>query len=69
MKGSSRPTDKKKYNHSVILHDFMIMLSVCHTVIPEKIDDHILYHAASPGTLYKYVTIQNNNPILFKALP
>ncbi|KAF7403429.1 hypothetical protein HZH68_006223 [Vespula germanica] len=48
MKGSSRPTDKKKYNHSIILHDFMIMLSVCHTVIPEKIDNRIIYHAASP---------------------
>ncbi|XP_015187867.1 PREDICTED: probable phospholipid-transporting ATPase IA isoform X3 [Polistes dominula] len=47
-KGSSRPADKKKYNHASILHDFMIMLSVCHTVIPEKIDDNIIYHAASP---------------------
>ncbi|XP_014614054.1 PREDICTED: probable phospholipid-transporting ATPase IA isoform X2 [Polistes canadensis] len=47
-KGSSRPTDRKKYNHASILHDFMIMLSVCHTVIPEKIDDNIIYHAASP---------------------
>lgn len=26
-----------------------MMLSVCHTVIPEKIDERIIYHAASPG--------------------
>ncbi|XP_014298491.1 probable phospholipid-transporting ATPase IA isoform X3 [Microplitis demolitor] len=33
---------------SAILHEFMIMLSICHTVIPEKINDEIIYHAASP---------------------
>ena len=35
--------------HSNILNEFMVMLSVCHTVIPEKINDVIVYHAASPG--------------------
>ncbi|XP_066589632.1 probable phospholipid-transporting ATPase IA isoform X4 [Prorops nasuta] len=41
-------SDKRKMNHAAILHEFMVMLSVCHTVIPEKIDDRIIYHAASP---------------------
>jgi len=45
----SNPIDKKKAEHAVILHEFMVMLSVCHTVIPEKLDDSIIYHAASPG--------------------
>ncbi|XP_048511424.1 probable phospholipid-transporting ATPase IA isoform X3 [Athalia rosae] len=31
-----------------IIHEFMVMLSVCHTVIPEKQDELIVYHAASP---------------------
>ncbi|KYN37987.1 putative phospholipid-transporting ATPase IA [Trachymyrmex septentrionalis] len=44
----SNPIDKKKAEHAVILHEFMIMLSVCHTVIPEKLDDSVIYHAASP---------------------
>ncbi|KAL0115358.1 hypothetical protein PUN28_010712 [Cardiocondyla obscurior] len=44
----SNSVDKKKAEHAVILHEFMVMLSVCHTVIPEKIDDCLLYHAASP---------------------
>ncbi|KOC64948.1 putative phospholipid-transporting ATPase IA [Habropoda laboriosa] len=48
LEGSSRPADKKAANHAKIVHEFMIMLSVCHTVIPEKIDDTIIYHAASP---------------------
>lgn len=45
----SRPGDKKIANHATVVHEFMILLSVCHTVIPEKIDDTIIYHAASPG--------------------
>ncbi|XP_011055013.1 PREDICTED: probable phospholipid-transporting ATPase IA isoform X3 [Acromyrmex echinatior] len=44
----SNPIDKKKAEHAIILHEFMVMLSVCHTVIPEKLDDSIIYHAASP---------------------
>ncbi|XP_070159746.1 probable phospholipid-transporting ATPase IA isoform X7 [Polyergus mexicanus] len=44
----SNPIDKKKAEHTAVLHEFMVMLSVCHTVIPEKIDNSIIYHAASP---------------------
>ncbi|KAK0176171.1 hypothetical protein PV328_000332 [Microctonus aethiopoides] len=40
--------DKKKSMSAAILHEFMVMLSVCHTVIPERINDTIIYHAASP---------------------
>lgn len=56
MQDSSNPIDKKKAEHAAVLHEFMIMLSVCHTVIPEKIDNSIIYHAASPGKyhLHKY---------------
>lgn len=46
--GSTQPNSKKA-KHASVLHEFMVMLSVCHTVIPEKIDDNIIYHAASPG--------------------
>lgn len=50
IKGSQlSAADKKKCAQSAILHEFMVMLSVCHTVIPEKINDAIIYHAASPG--------------------
>lgn len=49
VKDFSNPIDKKKAEHAGILHEFMVMLSVCHTVIPEKLDDSIIYHAASPG--------------------
>lgn len=52
VQDSSRPVDKKAANHSKIVHEFMIMLSVCHTVIPEKIDNTIIYHAASPGNVF-----------------
>ncbi|XP_043252850.1 probable phospholipid-transporting ATPase IA isoform X4 [Colletes gigas] len=48
VQDSSRPGDKKIANHATVVHEFMILLSVCHTVIPEKIDDTIIYHAASP---------------------
>jgi phospholipid-transporting ATPase len=30
------------------IREFLILLSVCHTVIPEVSDDGYLYHAASP---------------------
>lgn len=40
-------------NHSTHKHisEFLRMMSVCHTVIPEKIkdSDEMLYHASSPG--------------------
>lgn len=47
--GSSRDFDGKKLKQSDLLNEFMVMLSVCHTVIPEKVDGNIIYHAASPG--------------------
>jgi len=32
------------------IREFLILMSVCHTVIPEKAyDNQIHYHAASPG--------------------
>ncbi|XP_034952573.1 probable phospholipid-transporting ATPase IA isoform X2 [Chelonus insularis] len=40
--------DKKKLISSAFIHEFMVMLSVCHTVIPEIVNDEIIYHAASP---------------------
>ena len=43
-----KSTDRNRAKHAAILHEFMIMLSTCHTVIPEKVEDAIIYHAASP---------------------
>ncbi|XP_043476989.1 probable phospholipid-transporting ATPase IA [Leptopilina heterotoma] len=43
-----KSTDRNRTKHAAILHEFMIMLSACHTVIPEKVDNTIVYHAASP---------------------
>lgn len=40
----------------------MELLSVCHTVIPERVEDDLIYHAASPGKL----TIQLPQPNLLK---
>lgn len=40
--------DKNIKYSAELLNEFMIMLSVCHTVIPEKINDNVIYHAASP---------------------
>lgn len=36
-----------------VIRHFLTLLSVCHTVIPEKdhVTDKIVYHASSPGTL------------------
>lgn len=48
MRDPSNLIDKKKAEHATVLHEFMVMLSVCHTVIPEKIDNSLIYHAASP---------------------
>lgn len=40
-------------NHSTSnsVLEFLRMMSVCHTVIPEKVknSDEMLYHASSPG--------------------
>lgn len=51
MRDLSNLIDKRKAEHASILHEFMVMLSVCHTVIPEKLDDSLIYHAASPGKI------------------
>ncbi|XP_058806464.1 probable phospholipid-transporting ATPase IA isoform X3 [Phymastichus coffea] len=48
LKNPDQSSSTKKIKHASILHEFMVMLSVCHTVIPEKVDDNIIYHAASP---------------------
>ena len=39
-----------KGNHSTApdIRDFLRLLSVCHTVIPERENDQLVYHAASP---------------------
>lgn len=57
MRDSSNPINRKKAEHAAVLHEFMVMLSVCHTVIPEKVDNVIIYHAASPG---KYRLMNNS---------
>lgn len=31
------------------IHEFLEMLAVCHTVIPETVDGELRYQAASPG--------------------
>jgi len=42
-----------KHPASVQIREFLTLLAVCHTVIPErdKDADEIMYHAASPGNL------------------
>lgn len=38
-----------KHPSSEVINEFLTLLAVCHTVIPEKLDSgEILYHAASP---------------------
>jgi phospholipid-transporting ATPase len=38
-----------------IIKDFMVLLAVCHTVIPEKNDKgEIQYHAQSPGIICRF---------------
>lgn len=40
---------QNKHQTAPIIEEFLTLLSVCHTVIPEKSEDgHITYHAASP---------------------
>jgi hypothetical protein len=34
---------------SDVIIEFLTMLAICHTVIPETVDGKINYHAASPG--------------------
>lgn len=39
---------------SKTIREFMVLMSVCHTVIPEKLPDSedIIYHASSPGNKF-----------------
>lgn len=40
-----------KSSSSQSIRDFLTLLSVCHTVIPERDkQDKIIYHASSPGS-------------------
>ncbi|XP_076273311.1 ATPase phospholipid transporting 8A1 isoform X3 [Rhynchophorus ferrugineus] len=40
---------KEKHNNAELIKDLLVLLSVCHTVIPEKMPDGtVVYHAASP---------------------
>lgn len=41
----------KNHPTSKYILEFLRMMSVCHTVIPEKVknSDEMLYHASSPG--------------------
>lgn len=32
-----------------VIQEFMTMMAICHTAVPERIDNKITYQAASPG--------------------
>jgi len=32
-----------------VIKDFMTMMAICHTAVPERTDNTITYQAASPG--------------------
>lgn len=36
-----------------VILDFMTMLAICHTAVPERTDDTIVYQAASPGMAHQ----------------
>ncbi|GBP72846.1 Phospholipid-transporting ATPase IB [Eumeta japonica] len=42
----------RKQPTSAVIKEFLTMLAICHTVIPERVNGKINYHAASPGHLY-----------------
>lgn len=35
-----------------IICEFLTMMAICHTAVPEREDDRIVYQAASPGKAY-----------------
>ncbi|XP_034652198.1 probable phospholipid-transporting ATPase IA isoform X2 [Drosophila subobscura] len=37
-----------RHETAEVIEEFLVLLSVCHTVIPERGDEGIIYHAASP---------------------
>lgn len=34
---------------ALVIKDFMTMMAICHTAVPERTDNKITYQAASPG--------------------
>ncbi|XP_004444374.1 probable phospholipid-transporting ATPase IA isoform X3 [Drosophila pseudoobscura] len=38
----------RRHESAEVIEEFLVLLSVCHTVIPERSDESIIYHAASP---------------------
>ncbi len=47
-----------------VMEDFLILLATCHTVMPEKQNDKIVYHSASPGIKDLLNLIFNNRYVL-----
>lgn len=45
------------------IREFLVLLSVCHTVIPEHTETEVVYHAASPDERGKESTTLNNESI------
>ena len=45
-----------------IICEFLTMMAVCHTAVPEREGDKIIYQAASPGTneaIVMYFLVEN----------
>ncbi|KAL0961560.1 hypothetical protein UPYG_G00355480 [Umbra pygmaea] len=47
---------QKDHPTAAVIQDFLTMMAVCHTVVPEKTEDSILYQASSPGTELIHLT-------------
>lgn len=46
---------KEGHENADLLKELLVLLSVCHTVIPEKLPDgQYVYHAASPGEFFSF---------------
>lgn len=39
---------RSDHKNAALIREMLVLLSICHTVIPEKSTDSIIYHAASP---------------------
>lgn len=49
-----------------IICEFLTMMAVCHTAVPEREGDKIIYQAASPGTneaIVMYFLVENCSEI------
>lgn len=55
---------KSKHATYEYISAFMELLSVCHTVIPERVGDELIYHAASPGK--KFLIFFPRNKSIFE---